>query len=107
MPVSFEEYGSKVLDAFDILRSHNVGIGVNTSGYRHGIRDHYPIKGFMRAAREAGIETAVIGSDCHTVRDLGRNTLRAAQRLQREGFDHICVFEGRKTRKVRLSEVIG
>jgi histidinol-phosphatase (PHP family) len=107
MPVSLQEYGSKVLDALDILRSHGVGIGVNTSGYRHGIGDHYPIKGFMQAAREAGVNTAVVGSDCHTVGDLGRNTLRAAHRLKREGFDHICVFEGRKSRRVSLSEVIG
>jgi len=107
MPVSFEEYGSKVHDAFDILRSHGVGIGVNASGYRHGIGDHYPIKGFMRAAREAGIDTAVVGSDCHAVGDLGRNTLKAAHRLKREGFDYICVFEGRKSRRVSLSEVIG
>jgi histidinol-phosphatase (PHP family) len=107
LPVSFEEYGSKVHDAFDSLRSHGVGIGANTSGYRHGIGDLYPIKGFMRAAREAGIETVTVGSDCHTVRDLGRNTLGAAHRLKREGYDHICVFEGRKNRRVSLTEVIG
>ncbi len=107
MPASFEEYGSKVHDALDSLRSHGVGIGVNSSGYRHGIGDHYPIKGFMQAAREAGIDTVVVGSDCHTVGDLGRNTLRAAHRLQREGFDYVCVFEGRKSRRVSLSEVIG
>lgn len=107
MPVSFEEYGSTVHDALDSLRSHGVGIGVNASGYRHGIGDHYPIKGFMQAAREVGIETAVVGSDCHTVGDLGRNTLRATHRLKREGFDHISVFEGRKSRKVSISEVIG
>jgi histidinol-phosphatase (PHP family) len=106
MPTSFEEYGFKVLDAFDILKSHGVGIGVNTLGYRHGIRDIYPIQGFMRAAREAGIETAVVGSDCHTVGDLGRNTLRAAQRLRKEGYTHISVFEGRKSRSVPLSDVM-
>lgn len=107
MPVSFQEYGSKVHDALDSLGSHGVGIGVNTSGFRHGIGDLYPIKGFMQAAREAGIETVVVGSDCHNVRDLGRNTLGAARRLQREGYDYICVFEERKSRRVSLSEVIG
>ena len=107
MPVSFEEYGSQVLDAFDLLRKHGVGIGVNTSGYRHGIGDLYPIKGFLGAAREAGIDTVVVGSDCHRVGGLGTNTLKAAQRLQREGFDYACVFEGRKSRRVSLSEVTG
>ncbi len=107
MPASFEEYGCKVHDALDSLSSHGVGIGVNASGYRHGIGDHYPIKGFLRAAREAGIDTVVVGSDCHTVGDLGRNTLKAAHRLKREGLDYVCVFEGRKNRRVSLSEVIG
>jgi histidinol-phosphatase (PHP family) len=106
MPVSFEEYGSKALDAFDILKNHGVGIGVNTSGYRHGIGDLYPIKGFLQAAREVGIDTTVVGSDCHTVGDLGRNTMRAAQRLKKEGYTHISVFEGRKSRRISLSEVM-
>ena len=63
--------------------------------------------GFMQAAREAGVETVTVGSDCHVLGDLGRNTLRAAHRLQREGFDYISVFERRKSLRVGLSEVIG
>jgi histidinol-phosphatase (PHP family) len=106
MPVSFEEYGSKVLDAFDSFKRNSVGIEVNSSGFRHGIKDVYPIKGFMAVARKAGIETVTVGSDSHSVADLGRNTIRAARRLQKDGYTYICVFKGRKSRRVKLTEVI-
>jgi histidinol-phosphatase (PHP family) len=106
MPVSFEEYGSRVLDTFDIFNSNNVGFGVNSSGYRHGIKDVYPIKGFLSAALKAGIETVTVGSDCHTISDLGRNTLRAAKRLQREGYTHLSVFNKRKVKRVQLTDIM-
>ncbi len=106
MPVSFEEYGSKVLDTFDIFKSNGVGIGVNSSGYRHGIKDVYPVKGFMSAALKSGIETVTVGSDCHNVAELGKNTLRAALRLKREGYNHICTFDKRKSKKVLISDVM-
>jgi len=106
MPVRWERYGSTVHDAIDSLRSHDVGIGVNSSGYRHGIRDVYPVKGFLGAARKAGVEKVAVGSDCHNIQDLGRNTMMAARRLLDEGYDYLCVFEGRRNRKVSLSEVM-
>jgi len=106
MPVRWERYGATVHDAIDSLRSHDVGIGVNSSGYRHGIRDVYPVRGFLRTAKEAGVEKVAIGSDCHKIQDLGRNTLMAARRLLDEGYDYLCVFEGRRNRKVSLSQVM-
>jgi histidinol-phosphatase (PHP family) len=107
MPVSWEDYGSSVYDAIDRLKSHDVGVEVNSSGWRHGIGDVYPVKGFLRAAREAGVEKVTVGSDCHRIEDLGLNTLRAAGRLREEGYDYICVFEGRRNRKISLSDVVG
>jgi histidinol-phosphatase (PHP family) len=106
MPVAFEDYGSKILDAFDSIKRNNVGIEVNSSGFRHGINDVYPIKGFIAAARKAGVKTVTIGSDSHTVVDLGRDTIRAAQRLQMEGYDYICIFNKRKRKRVKLTKVM-
>ena len=107
MPVSWEDYGSRVFEAIDRVKSHDVGIEVNSSGWRHGIGDVYPVKGFLRAAREAGVEKVTVGSDCHRTGDLGLNTLRAAERLREEGYDYICVFKGRRNRKISLSDVVG
>jgi histidinol-phosphatase (PHP family) len=105
-PLLWERYGSMVYSAIDGLKSFDVGIELNSSGWRHGIKDVYPILGFLRTAREAGVEKVVVGSDCHRAGDLGVNTVKAARRLKEAGYDHLCVFENRKKRKISLSEAL-
>jgi histidinol-phosphatase (PHP family) len=105
-PATWEEYGTTIYRAIDSLRSHGVGISVNSSGWRHGIGDVYPIRGLLEAANKAGVEKVTIGSDCHSIEDLGFNTLRAVRRLEEAGYSHVCVFEKRRNRKVSLTDVI-
>ena len=93
MPIKWENYGTTVYDAIDSLKRYDVGIGINSSGWRHGIRDVYPILGFLRAAWEAEVDKVVVGSDCHRVEDLGVNTVKAARRLKQAGYNHFCVFD--------------
>lgn len=104
-PATWEEYGTTVYEALDSLRSHGVGIEVNSSGIRHGIGDVYPVQGFLEAALEAGVDRVTVGSDCHTVDDLGLNTQKALSRLEDAGYGHLCVYEMRRNRKVSLSDV--
>ncbi|UCH56999.1 MAG: hypothetical protein JSV18_06585, partial [Candidatus Bathyarchaeota archaeon] len=105
-PIAWDRFGSAVYDAFDSLRSHGVGIEVNSSGLRHGIRDVYPLKEFLVAAREAGVDEVTVGSDCHSVEGLGENTISAVRRLQEAGYAHLCVFEERRNRKIGLSQIL-
>lgn len=105
-PIRWEEYGTTVYDAIDSLRCHLVGVEVNSSGWRHGIGDVYPIRGFMEAVREAGVDKVVVGSDSHSVEGLGVDTLKAVERLKEAGYNHLCVFEERRNRKVDLAEVV-
>ncbi len=105
-PISWEDYGSTVYEAIDSLKSHRVGIEVNPSGWKHGIRDVYPIKGFLETANKAGVVKVTIGSDCHSWESLGKNTLKAVRRLEEAGYDYLCVFEGRRNRKISLSDVV-
>jgi len=102
---TFEEYGSHVFDAIDSLRSYNVGFEVNASGYRHGIEDCYPVPGFLRAAKEAGVEVVVIGSDTHTIEGLGIRLEEAVKRLEAAGYSHVCVYEGRRNRRLAIADV--
>jgi histidinol-phosphatase (PHP family) len=106
MPISWEDYGSTVYEAIDSLKSHHVGIEVNPSGWKHGIRDVYPIGDFLEAANKAGVEKVTVGSDCHSWDSLGKNTLKAVERLEKAGYDYLCVFEGRRNRKIGLSDVV-
>jgi histidinol-phosphatase (PHP family) len=105
-PATWEEYGTTIYEALDSLRSHGVGISVNSSGWRHGIGDVYPIHGLLDAANKAGVEKVTVGSDCHSIEDLGVNTLKAVRRLEEAGYSHLCVFEKRRNRKVSLTDVI-
>ena len=104
-PVTWEQYGSAVYEAIESMKSSGVGFEVNSSGWRHGVEGVYPVNGFLKAAREVGVDNVTVGSDSHSVDALGVNTLMAVQRLEEAGYDHICIFEGRKNRRVSISEV--
>lgn len=99
----FNEYGSAVFRAIDSLKNCGVGVEVNTSGYRHGVNDCYPILGMMRAFNKAGIETVTVGSDSHKVEQLGLNLDKAINTLRDAGYSHLCVFEGRRSHRIRLA----
>jgi len=104
-PLTYEEYGSRVFEAIDSLKSYGVGVEVNSSGYRHGIEDCYPTLGFLRAVKEAGIEMVTIGSDSHSADQLGMKLEEAVRRLKEAGYSHVCIFEGRKNRRLDLNEL--
>ena len=104
-PISWDQYGSIVYSAIDSLKSYDVGFEVNASGWRHGIDDVYPIEGFTRVAFEAGVDSVTIGSDCHTFFDLGVNTLKCLERLEKVGYTHVCTYEDRRNRRVSLDDV--
>jgi len=102
---AFEEYGSTVFEAIESLRSYGVGVEVNSSGYRHGIGDCYPVLEFMSAVREAGVDAAMIGSDAHAVDGLGVKLDEAVKRLEAVGYSHVSVYEGRRNRRLPLAEM--
>ena len=102
----WEQYGASVYEAFDSLKRYNVGVELNSSGYRHGISDVYPIQGFMNALREAGVDIVTVGSDTHSVHGLGAYTLKCVERLEKAGYKNTYTFRNRKPRKVSLSDMI-
>jgi histidinol-phosphatase (PHP family) len=105
-PLTHDEYESSVFKAIDSLKSYRVGVEVNSSGYRHGIDDCYPALDLLRALKEEGIETVTIGSDSHSVEQLGMRLGDAIRRLEEAGYSHICVFEGRGNRRLSLTELL-
>jgi len=104
-PIIWERFGSAVYEAIDSLRSQGVGFEVNSSGWRHGMEGVYPISGFLEAAREAGVDVVTVGSDSHSVDGLGVNTSLAVERLEEAGYARICVFEGRRYKRISLRDL--
>ena len=105
-PLSFDDYGSKVYEAIDTLKAYDVGFEVNSSGYRHGIADCYPMRDFLKALKDKGIDVITIGSDCHSPTNLGERLDEAVKRIREVGYFKISVFEGRRRRDVELEKIV-
>ncbi|MGB9622986.1 MAG: histidinol-phosphatase HisJ family protein, partial [Candidatus Bathyarchaeia archaeon] len=105
-PLSFSDYGSKVYEAIDALKAYDVGFEVNSSGYRHGIGDCYPMLGFMKALKDEGADIITIGSDCHSPTNLGERLDEAVKRIREVGYSKISVFEGRRRQEVELEKIV-
>ncbi len=92
--------------AIESLKSYNVGIEINASGWRHGISDCYPTLQFLEVAHEVGVQTVIIGSDSHSTFDLGRYLLKAVDRLKQAGYSHFSLFDKRRNYPIALSTII-
>jgi histidinol-phosphatase (PHP family) len=62
-----------ISDAFESLVEHGVGIEVNTSGVRRGLRDYFPSMGLLNEARRAGVQIRYLGSDAHSPEHLAHD----------------------------------
>jgi histidinol-phosphatase (PHP family) len=105
-PVDWSEYGSKVYNFIDSMISYGVGFEVNTSGKKHGTGDNFPVKGFLEAAREAGVKRVTVGSDSHTTDTLGKGIEEALRGLANCGYNSISVFKDRRRTKIPIEKMI-
>ena len=103
---TWDKYGTQVYRAIDQLKSYGVGFEINTSGYRHGIDDKFPVDGFIRAAMEAGVRTITLGSDSHYVETLGYRLTNVASQLSSDGFKTVSVYKDRREERVPLSRLV-
>ena len=72
------------------------GIEINTSGYRGPPREPFPSLPVLRRYRELGGELLTVGSDAHSVEDLGRDIPLAIELAQQAGFRRIAAFVDRQ-----------
>jgi len=105
-PITWEEFGTVVYEAFDSMAEHGVGFEVNTSCHRHGIGENYPIQGFINQAYEAGVRSVTVGTDSHDPQILGYRTLEALESLREAGYRTLSTYEGRRNRKISIADAI-
>jgi histidinol-phosphatase (PHP family) len=104
--VSWEEYGENALKAIDSLKSYNVGFEINTSGYRHGVGDKFPVDSFIQRAKEIGIETITLGSDSHFPGTLGYKLIDTAKKLKKEGFETVSTYKSRREKHIPIDKIL-
>lgn len=85
-----------IAESFRILAQNGKGIEINTSGIRQGFGDVFPSLKYVRLFKDMGGEILSIGSDAHTVEDIGKNISEALETAKAAGFARLCYFKKRK-----------
>lgn len=85
-----------IAETFRNLAHNGRGIEINTSGLRQGFGDSFPDLKYTKLFREAGGEILTIGSDSHTVQDIGANIADGIRTAHAAGFTRIAYFKERK-----------
>lgn len=91
-----------IADSFKSLAEKGKGIEINTSGLRQKYGDVFPSLKYVRMFRELGGEVLSIGSDAHTVEDLGSGIAEGAKIALEAGFEYLCYFKERKPNFIKI-----
>ena len=85
-----------IADCFRELARNDCGIEINTSGIRQGFGDCFPGVKYTRLFRDMGGKFLSVGSDAHTVADLGADIPTGIKIAKEAGFDRLTYFRNRK-----------
>ena len=96
MKVDLAPYEEIIRDSLKILVENGKGIEINTSGLRQKYGKTFPDLYWVKTFRELGGEVLSIGSDAHSVEDLGKGVADGAEIAKSAGFEYLCHFKERK-----------
>lgn len=85
-----------IAESFRVLAQSGKGIEINTSGLRQGFGATFPDLKYVKMFRELGGEIITVGSDSHTVQDIGANVGDAAAIAEAAGFRYLTYFKERR-----------
>jgi histidinol-phosphatase (PHP family) len=98
----FHGYEGLVEPIFDHMASNSIGLEVNTQCFRKGLSEPSPSEEILKIAKERGIRVITLGSDCHSVAQLGMDLDKAVRIVENAGFQHIYTFTLRESEELRL-----
>lgn len=101
--VSYADPSLKYSDHADILDTilttlihKGKGIEVNTAGYSYKLNTPHPSYDILKRYKELGGTVLTLGSDAHTLGQIGDHFSLVLQKLTAIGFKYVCYFEKRK-----------
>ena len=95
-------YDDIIADSFRLLAQNGKGLEINTSGIRQGFGDTFPDLKYVKLFHELGGEIISIGSDSHTVEDIGANAADGIETARAAGFTRIAYFKNRKVQFIDI-----
>lgn len=94
--VDMSRYEEIIREIFKTIIYNGKGIEINTSGLRQKYGKPFPEYRFVKMYKELGGEILSVGSDAHTVADLGKGVADGAEIAKQAGFKYLCYFKERK-----------
>lgn len=91
-----------IAESFRLLAQNGKGLEINTSGIRQGCGDTFPDLKYVKLFRDMGGEIITVGSDSHTVEDIGANVADGIETARAAGFERIAYYIGRKAEFLRI-----
>ncbi len=85
-----------IAESFRKLAQKDKGIEINSSGIRQNCGYTFPSLEYVKLFHDKGGEIISIGSDAHTVDDIGADVVTAIEVAKTAGFRRICYFRERK-----------
>ena len=93
-------------ELLDSMIRNDVGLEVNTSGYRHGLNDSFPKLEFLKFCFKKGLRKITIGSDAHSPEYLASYLDKGIEKIKSVGYNEICIFNKRKTSWISIEKII-
>lgn len=94
--INYEMHKELIDKILTKLIERNIGIEINTSALRYGLRDFHPCRKILKRYKELGGKIITMGSDAHRALDIMRDFDKAGDVLKETGFENFCVFTQRK-----------
>lgn len=95
---------SYISDISHKMKRYKVGFEVNTSSWRRGMIEPMPSTQVIDAFLKRGITNVIIGSDAHTLLDVGKGVERAKELLYQIGYTNLSRYDKRKYTKIPIKE---
>ena len=97
-----KDYADHIDTILNILIDNGIGLELNTSGIRGGLREGFPARSIFDRYRQLGGEIVTTGSDAHNAGDVAADFDRARETLVGCGFKYYAVYKDRKPEFYRL-----
>lgn len=101
VPFEFNKYADRFEIIFKKLISKNIALEVNTSGLRKSDIT-MPGREPLALYKDCGGELITIGSDAHSVDDIGKGIIETADMLRELGFKSQCIVRDGKLTQTEL-----
>ncbi|MGN0334553.1 MAG: histidinol-phosphatase HisJ family protein [Lachnospiraceae bacterium] len=99
---SYRKYAEILDEILKILISRNIGLEVNTAGYKYGLGFPNPHTDILKRYRELGGEIITVGSDGHCPEHLAYDFQKVPALLKECGFSYYTMFRQRKPEFIKL-----